>query len=143
MYEDQTKKMEKILDKRTVVIHKRDENARKIRELGSLPESKILGDLKDFTLGELIEKLMEVNSGLKKYSTVNKKALDQYMNFSHHKEELGERKLELDTGAQSVSYIACDGTRKETRITSFTCFTCFTRKSSKQANFWPIYMNYQ
>lgn len=40
------------------------------------------------------------NEELKKYSHVNKKALDQFVNFSEQKEKLMKRKEELDKGYQ-------------------------------------------
>ena len=39
---------------------------------------------------------------LTKYSHVNKKALDQYVNFSEQREALLERKTELDDGAAKI-----------------------------------------
>lgn len=69
--------MEKLLNKRSVLLQKREECTRKIRELGSLP-TNALGEYKDYTLKELMAELKEVNVKLKDYSSVNKKALDQY-----------------------------------------------------------------
>lgn len=69
--------MEKLLNKRSVLLQKREECTRKIRELGSLPTNK-LGDYKNMKLSQLIAQLKEVNIELKKYGSVNKKALDQY-----------------------------------------------------------------
>jgi structural maintenance of chromosome 3 (chondroitin sulfate proteoglycan 6) len=45
----------------------------------------------------LFKKLEQCNSELKKYSHVNKKALDQFVNFSDQKEKLIKRKEELDS----------------------------------------------
>ena len=42
------------------------------------------------------------NSDLKKYSHVNKKALDQFMSFSDQKERMTNRKEELDRAYQSI-----------------------------------------
>lgn len=47
---------------------------------------------------QLFKKLDEANRELKKYSHVNKKALDQFVNFSDQKEKLLKRKEELDRG---------------------------------------------
>jgi len=44
--------------------------------------------------------LHHCNEELKKYSHVNKKALDQFVNFSEQKEKLMKRKEELDKGYQ-------------------------------------------
>lgn len=43
-----------------------------------------------------------MNKKLKKYSHVNKKAYDQYVNFSEQRESLLKRKEELDQGADKV-----------------------------------------
>lgn len=42
--------------------------------------------------------LKEKNEELKKLSHVNKKALDQYVNFTEQREELRRRQDELDKG---------------------------------------------
>lgn len=46
-------------------------------------------------LEQLFKKLEQCNEELKKYSHVNKKALDQFVNFSEQKEKLIQRKEEL------------------------------------------------
>ena len=51
---------------------------------------------------QLWKKLEKTNSDLKKYSHVNKKALDQFMNFSDQKERMNNRKDELDRAYQSI-----------------------------------------
>jgi len=51
-------------------------------------------------LTQLFHKLEECNNELKKYSHVNKKALDQFVNFSDQKEKLIKRKDELDRADQ-------------------------------------------
>lgn len=56
-----------------------------------------------FIFSQLWKKLHQCNEELKKYSHVNKKALDQFVNFSEQKEKLMKRKDELDKGYQ-VSY---------------------------------------
>jgi len=51
-------------------------------------------------LVQLFKKLEQCNHELKKYSHVNKKALDQFVNFSDQKEKLIKRKEELDRAHQ-------------------------------------------
>lgn len=51
---------------------------------------------------QLWKKLHQCNSELKKYSHVNKKALDQYVNFSEQKEKLISRQEELDRAHQAI-----------------------------------------
>jgi len=54
-----------------------------------------------------------VNKKLKKYSHVNKKAFDQYVNFSEKRESLMERKDELDRGAEKVKELVESLDRKK------------------------------
>jgi structural maintenance of chromosome 3 (chondroitin sulfate proteoglycan 6) len=51
-----------------------------------------------YSLLQLFKEMEKANSHLKKYSHVNKKALDQFMSFSDQKEKLVKRKEELDRG---------------------------------------------
>ena len=53
-----------------------------------------------FLFVQLFKKLDQANQELKKYSHVNKKALDQFVNFSDQKEKLIKRKEELDSAHQ-------------------------------------------
>ena len=82
----------------------KEECMRKIRELGSLP-SDAFEKYVHLSLKQLFKKLEQCNSELKKYSHVNKKALDQFVNFSDQKEKLINRKEELDKG-HAVSFNA-------------------------------------
>jgi len=69
--------------------------------LGSLPSAE-LETYKNVAIKPLYRKLHECNEKLKKYSHVNKKALDQYVSFSEQRTELLQRKKELDEGAQAI-----------------------------------------
>jgi structural maintenance of chromosome 3 (chondroitin sulfate proteoglycan 6) len=80
---------------------KTEECMRKIRELGTLPgdaETKYA----NLSLKQLYKKLQQCNQELQKYSHVNKKALDQYLDFSEKKEKLLQRKSDLDAGHRSI-----------------------------------------
>lgn len=55
-----------------------------------------------FFCWQLFRKLEQCNTELKKYSHVNKKALDQFVNFSEQKEKLIKRQDELDRGHKSI-----------------------------------------
>ena len=76
---------------------------RKIRELGSLP-SDAFEKYQNLNSKQLFKKLDQCNQELKKYSHVNKKALDQFVNFTEQKGKLIKRKEELDS-AHTVSFI--------------------------------------
>lgn len=53
---------------------------------------------------ELVKMLHKCNEELKQFSHVNKKALDQYMNFTEQREQLQNRRAELDAGDQVLVF---------------------------------------
>lgn len=98
---EDSKDLEKITSKNSVLGKKIEECMRKIRELGTLPgdaETKYA----NLPLKQLYKKLQQCNQELQKYSHVNKKALDQYLDFSEKKEKLLQRKSDLDAGHRSI-----------------------------------------
>jgi len=98
---EDSKDLEKITSKNSLLEKKIEEYMRKIRELGTLPsdaETKYV----DLSLKQLYKRLQQCNQELQKYSHVNKKALDQYCDFSEKKEKLLQRKADLDTGHRSI-----------------------------------------
>ncbi|XP_027039126.1 structural maintenance of chromosomes protein 3-like [Pocillopora damicornis] len=99
--DDDAKHMEKIAHKRSLLMKKKEDCTKKIRELGSLPADAFDKHQKT-PVKALWKKLHQCNEELKKYSHVNKKALDQFVNFSEQKEKLMKRKEELDKGYQSI-----------------------------------------
>lgn len=60
----------------------------------------------NFTLicrfAQLANKLRTVNEGLKKFAHVNKKAFEQYSNFTKQRDQLLKRREELDKSAKSI-----------------------------------------
>eukprot|EP00980_Cylindrotheca_fusiformis_P008943 scaffold1909_cov130-Cylindrotheca_fusiformis.AAC.10 len=100
--DEANEKSEKLMSKRSMHIAKRENYMRKVQELGSLPPPTELVQYKNQSIGELEKALERVNKKLKKYSHVNKKAFDQYVNFNDQRESLLKRKEELDRGAEKV-----------------------------------------
>ena len=99
--EEDSKELEKMASKQTVLQTKIEECTKKIRELGSLP-SDAFDKYKNMSQKQLFKQLEKANNELKKYSHVNKKALDQYVSFSEQKEKLMKRKDELDRGHKKI-----------------------------------------
>jgi structural maintenance of chromosome 3 (chondroitin sulfate proteoglycan 6) len=99
--EEEAKAMEKLANKRSLLLKKKEESMRKIRELGSLP-ADAFDKYQGLPLSQLWKKLHKCNTELKKYSHVNKKALEQFVNFSERKETLTSRKEQLDRDYQSI-----------------------------------------
>jgi structural maintenance of chromosome 3 (chondroitin sulfate proteoglycan 6) len=84
-------------------VSKRETYTRKIAELGSLPPPSELERFTNKSIHDLMKSLDSVNKQLKKYSHVNKKAFDQYVNFNEQREQLLARKEELDKEAEKVN----------------------------------------
>mmetsp|Transcript_48506 Transcript_48506/g.139469 ORF Transcript_48506/g.139469 Transcript_48506/m.139469 type:complete len:1291 (-) Transcript_48506:77-3949(-) len=104
---------EKLMSKKSMNITKRDSYMRKIQELGSLPPPSELKNYQNQSISDLEKELERVNKKLKKYSHVNKKAFDQYVNFSEQRESLLKRKDELDKGAEKVKELVESLDRKK------------------------------
>eukprot|EP00581_Thalassiosira_minuscula_P013662 CAMPEP_0183727262 /NCGR_PEP_ID=MMETSP0737-20130205/25262_1 /TAXON_ID=385413 /ORGANISM="Thalassiosira miniscula, Strain CCMP1093" /LENGTH=1291 /DNA_ID=CAMNT_0025958855 /DNA_START=198 /DNA_END=4073 /DNA_ORIENTATION=- len=93
---------EKLLNKRSMCIQKREDYMRKIQELGSLPPAAELTAFTKKSIPALMKKLADINKQLKKYSHVNKKAFDQFVNFSEQRDQLIKRREEIDEGGAKV-----------------------------------------
>lgn len=99
--EEDAKDLEKMASKQNILHTKIEECTKKIRDLGSLP-SEAFDKYQSLATKALFKKLETANSELKKYSHVNKKALDQFISFSEQKEKLVSRKEELDRGYDKI-----------------------------------------
>lgn len=93
---------ERLMNKRSMCVSKRESYMTKIQELGSLPPTSELASFTKLSISALMRQLESINKKLKKYSHVNKKAYDQFVNFSEQRESLLKRKDELDRGAEKV-----------------------------------------
>ncbi|KAJ3807263.1 RecF/RecN/SMC [Lentinula lateritia] len=97
----QQKITERYLAKRQMLVGRKDECSRSIRDLGVLPEEafeKYTNEKPD----RLVRKLHTVSEGLKKFAHVNKKAFEQYNNFTKQRDQLLERREDLENSAQSI-----------------------------------------
>ncbi|KDR77404.1 hypothetical protein GALMADRAFT_266923 [Galerina marginata CBS 339.88] len=97
----QQKTTERYLAKRQMLMTRKDECNRNIRDLGVLPEEAFEKYIKE-KLERLVKKLHAVNESLKKFAHVNKKAFEQYTNFTKQRDQLLERRAELDKSAESI-----------------------------------------
>lgn len=99
--QDEAKDLEQLLNKRNILLSKQEDCMKKIRDLGSLP-SDAFDTYKRKSMKELQKMLHKCNEQLQQFSHVNKKALDQYMNFTEQREQLQKRRAELDAGDQKI-----------------------------------------
>ncbi|TFK63131.1 structural maintenance of chromosome protein 3 [Pluteus cervinus] len=97
----QQKTTERFLAKRQMLSGRKDECNRNIRDLGVLPEEAFEKYINE-KLDRLVKKLHAVNEGLKKFAHVNKKAFEQYSNFTKQRDSLLQRREELDKSAGSI-----------------------------------------
>jgi structural maintenance of chromosome 3 (chondroitin sulfate proteoglycan 6) len=98
---ESAKDFDKMASRQTALQQKITECTEKIRDLGSLP-SDSFDKYQSMATKLLFKQLEKANSELKKYSHVNKKALDQFISFSEEKSKLLERKEELDHGYDKI-----------------------------------------
>ncbi|MBA0690728.1 hypothetical protein Goari_008388, partial [Gossypium aridum] len=99
--QDEAKELEQLLSKRSNLLAKQEEYSKKIRELGPL-SSDAFETYKRKQIKELQKMLHRCNEQLQQFSHVNKKALDQYVNFTEQREELQKRQAELDSGDEKI-----------------------------------------
>ncbi|KAJ7285644.1 structural maintenance of chromosome protein 3 [Mycena rebaudengoi] len=101
MISRQQKTTERYLAKRQMLSGRKDECNRNIRDLGVLPE-EAFDKYTSEKLDRLVKKLHAVNEGLKKFAHVNKKAFEQYSNFTKQRDQLLKRREDLDKSAESI-----------------------------------------
>ncbi|KAI4158686.1 MAG: hypothetical protein LQ342_007207 [Letrouitia transgressa] len=99
--EKQQKRAEKSTRKRRILGEQAGEVAVKIRELGILPHGA-LERYERLKSDAIVKRLHKVNEGLKRYGHVNKKAFEQYNNFTQQRDLLTKRRGELDSSQASI-----------------------------------------
>ncbi|KAK9470572.1 RecF/RecN/SMC [Dipodascopsis tothii] len=99
--ERQRKSLERGMAKRGRLIQRKDEINRKIRDIGVLPDDAF-GKYTRMKSDSVLSKLQKVTEDLKKYSHVNKKAFEQYNNFTKQRDTLLTRREELDSSQSSI-----------------------------------------
>lgn len=98
-----SKVSEKTLNKKSIMINRRDEINKKIRELGVLPELAFQqSNFDKYDSNDLVEQLNVVNDGLLKFSHINKKAIEQYTTFTKQRDDLVKRREELNKSHESI-----------------------------------------
>ncbi|KAL6716872.1 Structural maintenance of chromosomes protein 3 [Lecanora helva] len=99
--EKSQKRMEKSIQKRRILTQQAAEVATKIRDLGILPHNA-LERFEKTKSDAVVKRLHKVNEALKKYGHVNKKAFEQYSNFTNQRDTLEKRRSELTEGQASI-----------------------------------------
>jgi structural maintenance of chromosome 3 (chondroitin sulfate proteoglycan 6) len=94
------KKLDVLQEKKNRLITDMDAAQAQLRELGSLPEA--FEKYKGRNHKQLVDDLHKVTEKLKAFKDVNKKALDQFNQFTEQREKFRERRDELERGAESI-----------------------------------------
>lgn len=99
--EKHQRRMEKSMQKKAALSKQASECSASIRDLGVLPDEAFT-KFKNTDSNVVAKKLHKINEALKKYSHVNKKAFEQYNNFTKQREALTKRREELDASHKSI-----------------------------------------
>ena len=99
--ERQQKRAEKNMQKKTLLTKQAAEVNARIRDLGVLPQ-EAFAKFEKMKSENVVTRLKKVNDALKKYSHVNKKAFQQYEQFTNQREALMKRRAELDSSQASI-----------------------------------------
>ncbi|KAG0331227.1 Structural maintenance of chromosomes protein 3 [Podila horticola] len=95
------KDAERYVSRRNLLLRKKEDCTKNIRELGVLPE-EAFEKYADKATQKLLKQIHKVNEELKKYSHVNKKAFEQYSSFTKQRDSLNQRKEELDASDAAI-----------------------------------------
>lgn len=98
-----SKKTEGIHSKKSILDTRRKELQAKVGNLGVLPEEAFEdAKFEERSLDDLLAELNSVNGDLKKYSHINKKALEQFNTFKKEQEDLVARKEDMEKSKESI-----------------------------------------
>ncbi|KAI3403976.2 SMC3 [Candida oxycetoniae] len=102
-FEKLSKNTTKLLNQKSIKEQTKEDINKKIRELGMLPEEAFHAEeYIDFTSNDLVEKLNRISEDLVKYSHINKKAMEQFNQFTKQRDDLISRRDDLDVSKRSI-----------------------------------------
>ena len=99
--ERQQKRIDKDIAKKSILDTKAREVSKNIRDLGVLPE-EAFEKYENLDSSVVVRRLHKINEALKKYSHINKKAVEQYNSFTKQRDTLVKRREELDASQKSI-----------------------------------------
>ncbi|KAK9806507.1 hypothetical protein WJX73_005362 [Symbiochloris irregularis] len=99
--QDEAKRMEALMAKRSALQAKRGDLEHKIRDLGTLP-ADAFQKYREESLPALHKRLTKTQAKLKTFGHVNKKALDQFQSFTDQRADLERRLKENDRGEEKI-----------------------------------------
>lgn len=93
--ENDSNTLEKLLNKRKIWLKKKEDFTRQIRELGSIPKENEK-KYSEMTKKQLIDQLHTIATELKKFSNINKKAIDEFEQYHEQLTSLEKKKKKLE-----------------------------------------------
>lgn len=95
------KRTEKYLGHRTMLLNRKEDCSKNIRDLGVLPEEAYT-KYTETNSNKIVKLLHAAQEALKGYAHVNKKAFEQYNDFTKQRDSLLKRRGELETSEESI-----------------------------------------
>mmetsp|Transcript_59381 Transcript_59381/g.132241 ORF Transcript_59381/g.132241 Transcript_59381/m.132241 type:complete len:443 (-) Transcript_59381:734-2062(-) len=93
--QEEAKELDRLLSKKSLLLQKQEEFNDCIRKLGSLPSQSFEQSHSSTSSKQLLAEIELCHKELQKLGHVNKKALDQFANFSEQRDKLLERQTEI------------------------------------------------
>ncbi|WBW72478.1 mitotic/meiotic cohesin complex ATPase subunit Psm3/Smc3 [Schizosaccharomyces osmophilus] len=100
--EHESKVSERNAAKRSLLLARKKECNENIKSLGVLPEEAFVKYVSTSS-NAIVKKLHKINDALKEYGSVNKKAYEQYNNFTKQRDSLISRREELRRSQDSIN----------------------------------------
>ena len=100
-FETYQKESSRIVNQKLIKEQTKAEINNSIKNLGIIPQFGS-DDFAGLTTDEMAHQLKKVNEDLVKYSHINRKALEQYNQFTKQQEDLRSRREDLDVSKQSI-----------------------------------------
>lgn len=95
------RRLEKSVQKKAALQASKQETIDNIRELGAIPED-LRKKYRTTDSNAIVKKLQKAKEALKKYSSVNKHAFEQYRKSAKQREELEARRTDLEAAKSSI-----------------------------------------
>jgi structural maintenance of chromosome 3 (chondroitin sulfate proteoglycan 6) len=98
------RRLEKAIQKKAALVEQKQIIVESIRDLGAVPDdmkqkfAKLKSD-------DIVKRLQKTKESLKKYTSVNKHAFEHYRKSMKQREELDQRREELNKGKQSIQQL--------------------------------------
>jgi structural maintenance of chromosome 3 (chondroitin sulfate proteoglycan 6) len=95
------RRLEKAIQKKAALVEQKQNIIESIRDLGAVPDD-MKQKFSKLKSEDIVKRLQKTKESLKKYTSVNKHAFEHYRKSMKQREELDQRREELNKGKQSI-----------------------------------------